>query len=141
MPRASVATIIFDGSKVLLVKNLAGSSHIKEIYGLPSGKVEPGETETHAAAREFNEETGLQALETDLTEFPDNYYIARIAQKDGSNDEWSWRVYLCQSYTGQLHATQETEPEWVEIAALKNYHLLPNIINAVNAALSYLKNH
>lgn len=139
MPRSSVAVIIFKGDEVLLVKNLAGSSHLKEIYGLPSGKVDPGETEIQAAVRELAEETGLQTSEDDLTEFPSNYYVAHIPYKDGSNHEWGWRAYLCKKYQGQLRATDETAPEWADIDTLDGYDLLPNIKNVITAALKFIK--
>lgn len=137
MPRASVGIVVFKDEEVLLVKNLASSSHAKEIYGLPAGKVEPGETEVHAAMRELKEETGLVSTEEDLHEFPNNYYIASIALKDGVS-EWGFRVFLCKRYSGEIQSSMDTAPEWVAIHDLDNYTLLPNVKVAILEGLKNL---
>lgn len=137
MLRASVGIIVFNGGKVLLVKNLASSSHAKEIHGLPAGKVDPGETEVHAAMRELREETGLITTEADLHEFPNNYYIASIALKDGVS-EWGFRVFLCKRYSGEIQSSRDTAPEWVTIQDLDNYTLLPNVKVAILEGLKNL---
>lgn len=37
------------------------------------------------------------------------------------------KVFVCRSFSGTLRATDETKPEWVEIAFLEQYKLLPNV--------------
>ena len=48
-----------DGQVLLLLRT--GTGYRDGEWGLPSGKVEPGETYAEAAARELQEETGLEA--------------------------------------------------------------------------------
>ncbi|MDX8440519.1 NUDIX hydrolase [Mesorhizobium australafricanum] len=57
IPAVSVA--IVRGRTVLLVKRARAPS--QGLYAYPGGKVEPGETLAQAAARELQEETGLEA--------------------------------------------------------------------------------
>lgn len=58
--KAATVLCIADDGKVLAVSRRDDPS----AFGLPGGKVDPGETEVEAAARELQEETGLTA--TDL---------------------------------------------------------------------------
>lgn len=58
--KAATVLCIADDGKVLAVSRRDDPS----AFGLPGGKVDPGETEVEAAARELYEETGLTA--TDL---------------------------------------------------------------------------
>lgn len=51
-----VAIIIFDNENNILLQKRADVN----LWGIPSGHVEPGETVTEAAIREVFEETGLQ---------------------------------------------------------------------------------
>ena len=58
----SVATIIFKGDEVLLVRNGVNSEHPTGKFGLPAGRVENGESWEEAAKRECYEESGLMPL-------------------------------------------------------------------------------
>ena len=137
--KPSVGVLILKGNKVLLVKNTLASSHASEIYGLPSGKVDPGETEKQSAVRELKEETGLICAEKDLVEFPGNYHVSRIKYKDGKNNLWGWRVFLCLKYSGKLKASQATIPLWVDIQKLNTFNLLPNISDVAKSGMEFLK--
>lgn len=48
-----------DGDSILLAQRVARSCHYPEMWELPGGTVELGETVTHATVREAYEETGL----------------------------------------------------------------------------------
>ena len=97
----TVGTVVFQDNKVLLVRNNAGSQHVEGTYGLPAGRVDPGETNEIAAARELREETGLIAKE--MTELP-AHYQAELLQKTGEKVLMSWVVFLCQKYSGTLRS-------------------------------------
>lgn len=135
----SFATVAFQDDDVLLVRHEEGAGHITGVYGLPSGRPEPGETEPETAAREFNEETGLTTTPGDLSEFPGNYYEATIPRKDGTTVNFSWKVFRVHRFSGELKGDEATTPEWVRIDKLdeleKQKILLPNTLNAISAAL------
>ncbi|MDX8456625.1 NUDIX domain-containing protein [Mesorhizobium sp. VK9D] len=73
IPAVSVA--IVRGETVLLVKRARAPS--QGLYAYPGGKVEPGETLAQAAARELQEETGLEASD---------YHPLRDIHIDGSGE-------------------------------------------------------
>jgi 8-oxo-dGTP pyrophosphatase MutT (NUDIX family) len=139
IPIATAAALVFHEKDVLLVTSGVASGHITGTKGLPSGRVDEGETEAEAAARELFEETGLSTHEEDLSEFEGNFFQADIPRKDGTTKRYNWRVFEVKAYEGELRATEETIPEWVAIENIeqldKEGKLLPNIKNAIDNAL------
>ncbi len=136
IPIPSVGIVVFAGDSVLLVRHEAGAEHLSNTYGLPSGRLEEGETCVIAARRELAEETGLIAAAGDLMELPEKY-TAEIPRKDGMTRLFSWTVFLCKAFSGELTVSDETSPEWIKISDIQKYKLLPNIENAINQALRF----
>lgn len=62
-PRVAVGAIVFKNNKVLLVRR--GKPPAEDLWAIPGGRVEIGETLREAAEREIMEETGvaIRALE------------------------------------------------------------------------------
>ncbi|MGF1650647.1 MAG: NUDIX hydrolase [Hyphomicrobiaceae bacterium] len=58
-PRAASSIVVFRGRSVLLVKR--AKPPILNVWSLPGGHIEPGETAADAALRELAEETGCIA--------------------------------------------------------------------------------
>jgi 8-oxo-dGTP diphosphatase len=127
--------LIKNKEEVLLVKHGKSASHITNTYGLPAGRLQENESELKAAIREFKEETGLITSQENLIELPDQYF-AKIKRKNDTKT-FSLKVYLCNSYSGELKATDETQPLWIKIKEIDKYKLLPNIKNIVIKGLSY----
>jgi ADP-ribose pyrophosphatase YjhB (NUDIX family) len=138
-PVPTVAVLILKDNKVLLVKHKKGAKHPTDIYGLPSGRIEEGESDKKASIRELKEETGLETSEENLREFSDNLYFAKLERKDGKNMDCSWHVLLCNAYGGKIKESSETIPQWIEVSRLDEYWLLPNIKNAVEAGIKFLE--
>lgn len=132
---ASIGVIVTEGNKVLLVRAEEESGHINGMYGLPSGRIDEGETEEEAAVRELAEETGLICSTENLTQFPENYFQADIPRADGTIRRFSWRVLKANIVTGNLRPTPETTPEFVGASRLlqleRERRLLPNTIKAI----------
>lgn len=136
-----VGVIAIKGDEVLLVRHESNSDYDSHIYGLPSGRLETNETEIQAAVREFREETGLMTSTDHLKEFPGNYFISKLPHRKNRTESdivYSWRVYLCKFYHGSTTTSSETTPHWVAISNLDKYELLPNVKNAITAALQFL---
>lgn len=58
-PRVSVGIVVWRSDEVLLIKR--GRAPYKDMWSIPGGSVEYGETLQHAALRELSEETGVCA--------------------------------------------------------------------------------
>jgi len=128
----SIGVVVLNDDKVLLVKHGKTAHHFEGVVGIPSGKIDPGETAMQAAIRELQEETGLITTEDKMTPFP-KPYRATIKQKDGRK-VFVWYVFLCRDYKGKLVSSDETVPEWVNINKLDTMKLLPNVKKATLAA-------
>lgn len=135
----SVGVVAFKENTVLLVREGEQSGHVTGVYNTPAGRIDEGETPIHAAAREFNEETGLTTNEQDLIELPKKYE-ASIPRKDGSIRHFYHTVFICKRFQGDLTASDETRPEWVPLDEVKNKKLLPNIEDMIAQGKRYLEN-
>lgn len=134
----SVGVVVFDSNfkKVLLVCHKESAEHLTDTYGLPAGRYDNSkETPKTAAVRELYEETGLKAKE-DLIQIPTVYH-ARIKRKNGFTN-FSFIVFICKKYSGNLSSKNETVPEWKEISAINNLDLLPNIEKIISESLTML---
>lgn len=138
MPKDSVGLILVEGNKVLLVKNTEHSGYGREIYGAPAGRIEENETKKQAAVREFFEETGLSTTEDDLEEFENNSYVAEIDRKEGKQ-EYSITFFRVKKYLGELRASLETIPEWVDLDKAREMTLVANVKEAIEASLRLIK--
>ena len=121
----SVAVFIIKDRKVLLVKHTEKAGHLTGTYGLPAGRINPGEREKGTAVRELLEETGFKTSGDKLIEFPKNYYIAELDRKDGMRLKFGWCVFICKRYTSEIRQSDESIPQWVEIDKMDGYNLLP----------------
>ena len=139
LPRVpTVGVVILDGNKVLLVRHGEKAGHITGSYGTPGGRIDPGERVIDACVRELKEETGLSTEKDSLLEFPEKYEVD-IPRKNGKILSISHAVFATLIFSGELVATDETTPQWVDINSLASLHLLPNIEDMVQKAQQYLQ--
>lgn len=128
----TVGVITISNNKALLVRHGQAARHKDGVYGIPGGRIQPGENDKEASLREFHEETGLITTPDDLIEYPNNVYHATIQMKTGPED-FIFHVFSCIKFSGDLKSSEETIPEWVEITELDQYKLLPSIKEIVKA--------
>jgi 8-oxo-dGTP pyrophosphatase MutT (NUDIX family) len=69
-------------------------------YGLPAGKVEPGESATQAAIREAKEETGVSVKPQNLKHQLTVYRTGSTAEGDRP---WIDIIFEAESWQGELH--------------------------------------
>lgn len=134
----TVSAAAFKGKEVLLVKHGEGASHLTGVYGLPGGRLEEGESLLDAAAREFEEETGLVA-EKDSMKPIQTVFEATLQRKGGEVLETRWQVFAIQNFSGELKGTDEATPEWVDIDQMLALNLLPNTEVAAREALALIQ--
>ncbi|HEV8601438.1 MAG TPA: NUDIX hydrolase [Patescibacteria group bacterium] len=134
----SVGVLIIKDGKVLLVKHGQAARHLNGRYGFPAGRIADSEDERTAAARELLEETGLKTQAEDLKEFPGNYVESTLEMKHGPED-FAFRVFLAESFAGELKNSDETEPEWIEIDKLGHINALANIRDITLKGWEFIK--
>jgi 8-oxo-dGTP pyrophosphatase MutT (NUDIX family) len=76
-------------------------------FGLPGGKVDPGETDEQAARRELQEETGLEA--------GDIRFLYGGVCPGGKKDGIAyWTTTYVGDFEGEIHTEEEGVVKWVE---------------------------
>ncbi len=123
-PILAASAVVFRGKEVLLVKR--GNALGQGLWSLPGGKVEFGETAEAAAAREVEEEAGVNIQIQSLVGLFDiitadvHYAIACFAA-----------TYV----SGELRAGSDAaEAVFVKVEALSQLRLAPHTIEAVTLA-------
>jgi ADP-ribose pyrophosphatase YjhB (NUDIX family) len=133
----SVAVVVFNKNKVLLIKSSETSGHITGIYSLPAGRLEKNETYVQAGVREFEEESGLKTKDKYLTRLP-TFYKADLKRKSGPTKFCAWSFY-CKKYWGKLKTSIEGEPQWIAVDRLKNLTLQVNVEKMIIEAIKQTK--
>jgi len=124
--------VIFEGDRVLLVKR--AHEPLKGEWSLPGGAVDVGETLEQAAAREVQEETGLEVEVGPIVEVLD-----RIHRDDSGGVEYHFVIvdYLCHVTWGALVPGSDAErAEWVKVADLQSHQVAEVTANVIRKALS-----
>lgn len=96
----SCGCIVFDGEKILLVKQTQGH------WGIPKGHVEENETEYETAIREVKEETNIDVEIEGESRYTENYVTDKGVQKEV--------VYFIAKKIGGSVAAQEAEIKEIE---------------------------
>ncbi len=126
-PRVTVAAIVNNGEKFLLVKEKASG---RIVYNQPAGHLEDNETLLEAIRREMVEETGVKFTPTALI----GIYRWRQTEKN--------RTYIRFLFTGEI-ASNEFNPQdqdiieaiWFsksEIESLKEQLRSPQVLRGIN---------
>lgn len=95
-----VAAVIFDAEGRVLLVRRADNGH----WGLPSGKVEVGESVADAVVREVQEETGLRVRVARLIGVYSDPASQTFVYPDGEAVQFVTCSFLCQPEGGQLRA-------------------------------------
>lgn len=125
----SCGCIIFDGDKVLVVKQRSC------IYGFPKGHVEEGETEIMTAIRETKEEVGLDVYVDPNLRFTINYLV-----KEDKLKEVVYFVSFLKNNNDVIIQEEEIESYmWVDIDEVYDILTFDNLKNLWNEAMEKYK--
>jgi len=125
----TVGLVVRDGDAVLVLKRRA-DDFLPNVWEIPGGHVDPGETLAEAAARELQEETGWRLVT--LGRLVD--WFDYVGEGDQPTRQWDFEVAADRS-TPLVHPEHQAA-RWVTI---ETYHELPmtdNMRRAVALALA-----
>jgi ADP-ribose pyrophosphatase YjhB (NUDIX family) len=98
-----------------------------DLYALPGGQLEYGETLTQTAIREVAEETGIHIEVTGLIGIYSNPNHV-VAYDDGEVRQEFSICFRAQPTGGELHTSNESkEVHWIEPSALPELNIHPSI--------------
>lgn len=106
LPNAASVAIVREG-KVLLIKR--AYAPYQHLWTLPGGRIEPGETIEHCAAREIAEEVGLTIRN----------HRPVMVQALGQDGAFRLAVFATRDFSGQVRASDEVaDHRWMDPSAL-----------------------
>jgi mutator protein MutT len=118
-PDEIVAGIVVRDGRVLLCHRSADRAWYPDVWDLPGGHIEPGETPTGALVRELYEELGIVVEEPSVPEF------ARVTTSD-----FDMRVWVISAWDGALVNTAPEEHDavmWVSAHDVEGLRLAHDI--------------
>ena len=117
-----VAAVIERGGKILIGQRKPGGRHALK-WEFPGGKVEPGEEDRAALARELREELGIDAVIGDEIEAYDFRY--------GDASVTHLRFFRVSEFSGELRNLDFAQIVWEDAGRLPEYDFLEGDVEFV----------
>ena len=108
------AALLADDPARVLVSRRTAPPHLAGLWEFPGGKVEPGESDEQALARELREELGIEASVGD-----------RLGPDLPIGDTAVLRVYLCRIVAGEPTLVDHDEHRWLGADELDDVAWIP----------------
>ncbi len=131
-PIVGVATIVFSGGSILLVRR--GNEPGRGLLGLPGGIVELGETVEQGIIREVKEECGIEIKP-----------LLAFTVRDSIVHDAAQRIrfhyvlieFLCSVIQGALAASSDVlDAKWVKLSELEKDGVSPNLASFIRNAFA-----
>lgn len=130
-PSGEAAGCFIEVGPDLLYLKRAPSRPMPNTWGIPGGKLEPGETPRQAVIREVQEETGIDIDALEL-QFIGTLYIVRT--------DWSYPFHLfALSFSEKPLVTintEHTDIRWISAENATSLHLIPGGLETIQYYLS-----
>lgn len=119
----AVVLITDTKKRVLILKRPPGINWAPDVWGLPGGAIEPGETPLEAAIRETKEETTLDVEDVRKIKLPLDSGL---------------HAYYTDRYSGKVEIDFEHEDwRWVSRSDIKTYELAPGLLDMYDWVLNH----
>jgi len=120
------AVVVDDAGRYLLVRR--GREPSKGLWSIPGGKVEPGESDEQATAREVLEETGLRVTVGD--------FVGHVERPAPGGRVFSIRDFVCRpapyADTGAVRAGDDAaDVGWYSAAEVRTLATAPGLVDAL----------
>jgi ADP-ribose pyrophosphatase YjhB (NUDIX family) len=124
-----------DEGRILMIRRTDN-----DLYSIPGGQLELGETLAEAAVREVREETGIECEVTDVIGlYSDPKHV--IAYDDGEVRQEFSICFRARRIHGRLHTSQESkEVSWIASNKLTDLYIHQSILLRINHGLSQRSN-
>ncbi len=112
------AAIVWESStqQRFLIARRPKGKHLEDLWELPGGKLEAGESPADALRRELEEEIGIDAVQ--VAPFMRVYY--RYPERNVLLDTW-----VVESFRGEISAREQQELCWVGIETVDTFNFPP----------------
>ena len=121
--KAVVGILYSKNNTQILITKRRKNQFMPNYWELPGGKIEKGEDEEDALARELQEELGIKTLRISLKHVMTHHYKDKTVNLS---------IYNVESYKGNVTGTEGQDIRWCNLQNLSNYKLLPTMRIIIN---------
>ena len=133
--RLAAAVVMDDDNRVLLVRRSEKERFLPRVWGVPCGKLEPGESPEAGVLRELKEETGLRG--EIVARIGESSFVSEYRGHEVKNWQQNFRVRLL-SDPGEIKLPEaDQDSKWLGLQRLTEVDIDDYNLDVVRQAFSY----